>query len=185
MVGLGVAILFGVVVRLVWPSDMEWKGDEQYLFFHATGSDPFPWLGQASSVGTHNPGMSIWVYSAMVKVLGISTPVGLVRCVMWVNVLALLALLLFVIKVVPARQREPWLWATALLAVNPVAILFSRKLWVQCVLPPFVRGDAARLVAARHAMRGIRMGTGRGVAGADPHVRLLLRCRVCPVDGSL
>jgi hypothetical protein len=126
-----------VVLRLIWPSDMEYKVDEAYLFQHATGAAPFPWLGQASGVGTRNPGMGIWVYSLMAKVFGLGTPVALVRGVMVLNVLALGALVVFAVRVVPVREREPWLWATALLAVNPLAILFSRKLWIQSALPPF------------------------------------------------
>jgi len=138
MVGLAGVLVLGVVLRLVWPSDMEYKGDEMFLFHHATGSDPFPWVGQTSGVGTSNPGMGIWVYSLMAKGLQLNSPVGLLRGVMVLNVIALLALAAFALKVVPQRQREPWLWGTALLAVNPLAVLFSRKLWIQCALPPFV-----------------------------------------------
>jgi hypothetical protein len=32
-------------------------------------------------------------------------------------------------------NREPWLWATALMAVNPTAIVLSRKIWAQSLLP--------------------------------------------------
>jgi hypothetical protein len=138
MVALAAAVLLGVILRLIWPSDMEYKGDEMYLFHHATGSDPFPWLGQSSGVGTRNPGMGIWVYSLMAKGLHLVTPLQLVRGVMVLNVIALVGLAVFALRVVPARQREPWLWATALVAVNPLAVLFSRKLWIQSVLPPFV-----------------------------------------------
>jgi len=137
-VALGVALLLGVILRLIWPSDMEYKGDEMFLFHHATGSDPFPWVGQTSGVGTSNPGMGIWVYSLMAKGLQLNSPVQLVRGVMVLNVIALVALAVFALKVVPPRQREPWLWGTALVAVNPLAVLFSRKLWIQSVLPPFV-----------------------------------------------
>ena len=131
------ALLLGIILRLLWPADMEYKGDEQFLFAHATGPHPFTWVGQASGAGTRNPGMGIWVYALLARVLSLTTPVHLVQAVMVINVLALLALAAFALKAVPDRQREPWLWATALLAVNPLAILFSRKLWVQCVLPPF------------------------------------------------
>ncbi len=134
---LGAAMLLGVILRLVWPSDMEYKADEVYLFSHATGANPFPWVGQASGVGTSNPGMGIWVYSLMAQGLRLSTPVQLVRGVMVLNVVALAALAVFALRVVPRRQREPWLWATALVAVNPVAVLFGRKLWIQSALPPF------------------------------------------------
>jgi hypothetical protein len=137
-VALGAALVLGVILRLVWPGDMEYKGDEIFLFHHATGSNPYPWVGQTSGVGTSNPGMGIWVYSLMAQGLHLDSPVQLVRGVIVLNVLALVALAVFALKVVPPRQREPWLWGTALLAVNPLAVLFSRKLWIQSVLPPFV-----------------------------------------------
>lgn len=137
-IGLAVALLLGVGLRFIWPGDMEYKRDEMFLFAHATGAHPFPWLGQASGVGTVNPGMGIWVYSLMAVPLGLTSPLQLVRGVMALNVIALAGLCVFALKVVSPRHREPWLWATALAAVNPVAVLFSRKLWIQSVLPPFV-----------------------------------------------
>ena len=135
---LAAVVLVGAILRLVWPADMEYKGDEMFLFHHATGSDPFPWLGQKSGVGTQNPGMGIWVYSLMAKGLGLTSPLLLVHGVMVLNIIALVALAAFALVVVAPREREPWLWATALVSVNPLAVLFSRKLWIQSVLPPFV-----------------------------------------------
>jgi hypothetical protein len=138
MVALAAALLLGAILRLVWPSDMEYRHDEMYLFHHATGSHRFPWLGENSGVDLPNPGMGIWVYSLMARVAHLTTPIQLVRGVMVLNIIALVALTAFALRVVPSRQREPWLWATALVAVNPLAVLFSRKLWIQSVLPPFV-----------------------------------------------
>ena len=51
------------------------------------------------------------------------------------NVIALLGLLCFVLKVVPAAEREPWLWSVALVSVNPLAVLFHRKIWPPCLYP--------------------------------------------------
>lgn len=138
VLALGAALAVGVILRLIWPSDMEYKADEMYLFHHATGPNPFPWVGQTSGVGTSNPGMGIWVYSLMARGLQLTNPVQLVRGVMVLNVIALVALAVFACRVVPRPQREPWLWGTALIAVNPLAVLFSRKLWIQSVLAPFV-----------------------------------------------
>lgn len=135
---LGVAVLLGVLLRVVWAGDMEFKDDEAMLFAHATGSDPWPGVGDLSGVGTVNPGMGIWVYSAKAQGLGLTTPVALARGVMAINVGALLALVAFSLRVVAPREREPWLWATALFAVSPLAILFSRKIWIQSPLPAFV-----------------------------------------------
>jgi hypothetical protein len=142
-IALAAAILLGVALRFIWPGDMEYKRDEMYLYHHATGPHPFPWLGQGSGVGTVNAGMGIWVYSLMAKAIHLVTaahvtPVQLVHGVVALNVIALIGLVAFAVRVVPGRQREPWLWAAALVAVNPLAVLFSRKLWIQSALPPFV-----------------------------------------------
>jgi hypothetical protein len=162
MAALGAAIALGAVLRLIWPSDMEYKVDERYLFTHATGPSPFPWLGQASGVGTRNPGMGQWIYSLLSRAFALRTPVELVHGTMVLNILALLALLAFALRVVPAREREPWLWATALVAVNPLSILFSRKLWIQDALPPFTM---AMLLGWWH--RGTRAGAfAWGLIGA-------------------
>jgi hypothetical protein len=154
-IGLAAAILLGVALRFLWPGDMEYKRDEMFLYHHATGPHPFPWLGQASGVGTVNAGMGIWVYSLMAKAIHLFTaahvtPPQLVRGVMTLNVIALVGLVAFALRVVPGRQREPWLWAAALVAVNPLVVLFSRKLWIQSLLPPFV---VAMLLAWWHRRR--------------------------------
>ena len=135
------AVGLGIVLRLIWPSDMEYKFDEHYAYVHALPATP-ALLGQQSSVEIPNPGMGEWVFwliAHLERVLsgGTPSPVALDRGVMLINALTLVALVAFVLKVVSARGREPWLYATALLAVNPVAILFSRKLWIQCLLAPF------------------------------------------------
>jgi hypothetical protein len=134
-------VTVGIVLRLIWPSDMEYKGDEHYAYVHALVATP-ALLGQRASVGVPNPGMGEWVYWLMAHLErllsgGAPSPVALDRGVMLLNVLTLVALLAFVLRVVSPRERAPWLYATALLAVNPMAILFSRKLWIECLLAPF------------------------------------------------
>ena len=136
-VALVALLALGAATRLVWPGDMEFKQDEQYVYAQATGPDPWPGLGQPSGAGTRNPGMGIWIFSAFAKV-GLDDPVTMVRPVMVLNVLALLALAAFALRIVEPRRREAWLWATALVAVNPLMVLFSRKIWIQSLLPPFV-----------------------------------------------
>ena len=131
------ALVLGAVFRLVFPGDMEFKADERYVYEQATGPDPWPELGQTSGAGTRNPGMGIWVFSAIAK-LGLDDPIAMVRAVMVLNILAVIALAVFAWKVVEPDRREAWLWATALLAISPLAVLFSRKIWIQSVLPPFV-----------------------------------------------
>ena len=38
---------------------------------------------------------------------------------------------------IPRGRREPWLWALALWAVNPLAVVYERKIWPPSVLPIF------------------------------------------------
>jgi hypothetical protein len=138
------AVGLGIVLRLIWPSDMEYKYDEHYAYVHALSATP-GLLGERASVGIPNPGLGEWVYWLIAHVERLlfgatPSPVALDRGVMVLNALTLIALLAFVFKVVSRREREPWLYATALLAVNPMAILFSRKLWIECLLAPFALG---------------------------------------------
>src|SRR3712207_5915883 len=113
---------------------MEYKVDEAYNV-DKVASDPWTWTGQRSSSGIPNPGMGIWVLAVLGRGLGLSGPVSLAQGVMVVNVLALFGLAWFAVRVV---RREAWLWATALLAVSPIAVQFSRKIWIQSMLAPFV-----------------------------------------------
>jgi hypothetical protein len=100
-----------------------------------------PWLGMPSSQRVCNPGMSLWVFVALGRLGDVADPVGLARTVQVLNIVALAALVVFAWRVVPAAtccatvDPEPWLWAVALVAVNPVAVLFQRKIWPPSVLP--------------------------------------------------
>lgn len=137
------AIILGVVLRLLWPGDMEWKYDERWMTEKAnairTGSSALPWLGMPSGAkGLVNPGFSVWPFAALARVN--PTPIGLVSGVMVLNSLALFAL--FAAAMFLAHQRnkgfELFLWALALMALSPMAILYSRKIWAQDLLPVFI-----------------------------------------------
>ena len=39
------------------------------------------------------------------------------------------------LRKVPVVEREAWLWAIALVAVNPLAVLYHRKLWNPSLFP--------------------------------------------------
>jgi 4-amino-4-deoxy-L-arabinose transferase-like glycosyltransferase len=115
---------------------MEYKADEAWTFEHARGTDlvGVPWLGMPSSVDVPNPGMSLWVFVALRGLSGAHDPPGLARAVQVANCLALVLLAAFAWRR-RGGEREAWLWAAALVAVNPLAVLFHRKLWPPCVLP--------------------------------------------------
>jgi 4-amino-4-deoxy-L-arabinose transferase-like glycosyltransferase len=134
------AVGVGIVLRLAWPSDMEYKADETYAYVHSL-TRALPSIGQGASVGIPNPALGQWLFWLIAHleraVTGTVSPVSMVRGVMLINGLTLIALLAFALTAVPHQERRPWLWATALISLNPVAILFSRKLWIECMIAPF------------------------------------------------
>lgn len=137
---LAIVILLGAALRLVWVSDMEYKFDESWMYerFRYVGSkEPFPWVGMPSSVGLRNPGLSVWVFLALGHLTRAQDPTDLARAVQVLNIIAILLVVFFAVRLVAEGQREPWLWAAALVCVSPPAIIFQRKIWAQSVLPFF------------------------------------------------
>ncbi len=137
---LCLAVVVGIFLRLSFPQDIEYKGDEKYMFetaqqIETTGS--WPLLGMTSGVGVKNPGMSEWVFVVLSKIAHAATPPDLARAVQLLNCLGLMLLAFFSLCVLPETQSAPWRWATALAAVNPFAVLFQRKIWANCVFPFF------------------------------------------------
>jgi hypothetical protein len=133
-----VALLLGAVLRLSCGWDIEFKSDEQYTTNSALGVGnlvPWPPLGMTSSVGLRNPGMSVWVFSILARIIDARGPVDLARGVQVANIIALLVMLWFSLSMVPEQERELWLWAAALAALCPAEILYDRKIWAQSVLP--------------------------------------------------
>lgn len=132
------AIALGVLLRLVWPEDIEYKLDEAWTFEHvralAAGAR-WPWVGMPTSVGLPNPGLSLWIFSFLGFVSGARTAPELARAVQVMNIAAIFAFVAFAWVVVPRQRREPWLWAAALWAVSPLAVIFERKIWPPSVLP--------------------------------------------------
>ena len=132
------AMIFGIALRLIWPADIEYKGDEHWTFEQASAlvaGAPWPLVGMKASIGLPNPGLSLWVFAGIVYVSGAQTPPELAQVVQFLNVLALLAFVSFACVCVSIEARERWLWAGALWAVNPMAIIFERKIWPPSVLP--------------------------------------------------
>jgi hypothetical protein len=135
---MGLAIGLGCVLRLIWAEDMEWKADEIWMFEQARsivlGNSPWPAVGMLNSAGFVNPGMSLW---AFVPMAGSPDPLVMVRWVMALNIGAIGAFVAFILRWIPQAQQWTWLWGMAIASVNPMAILFSRKIWAQNILPPF------------------------------------------------
>lgn len=138
MIGLAIALVIGTILRLIWPGDMEYKGDEIFSFQRTQlvgVSESWPWIGMNNSADVPHPGMSVWVFIGLAKLFDAHDPVALNVACMALNVAALFLLVGFVACVVPITEREPWWWAIALVAVNPIAVLFHRKIWPPSVLP--------------------------------------------------
>ena len=90
-VALACALACGIVLRMLWPADMEWKADEQWMFTRASAigiSEPWPSAGMPSGVAVPNPGLSVWIFVPLARVAG--NPVTLAQFVQLINVMALL-----------------------------------------------------------------------------------------------
>jgi hypothetical protein len=136
--GLVGAIVLGAWLRLVWVRDIEYKADEAWTFERTQRvgvTEPWPWVGMVSSTEVVNPGMSLWVFVGLSKLAAAHNPTTLARAVQVMNIGALIVLVWFALRVVAPGEREPWLWAAALGALNPLAVLFQRKIWPPSVFP--------------------------------------------------
>jgi hypothetical protein len=119
-----IVLVVGALLRLAWGRDIEFKHDESFMFERAMNagiSEPFPWVGMPSGVGTPNPGLSIWLFVGLARLFNIVTPPGLARAVQLSNVIALALAMIFALRLVERRERQWWLWAIALACVNPRA----------------------------------------------------------------
>src|SRR5262249_15374406 len=139
LVGLALALVLGAGLRLLWAQDMEYKKDERWTYHRPRGGgvpEPLPLQGMPTSLGPDNPGLSVWVFVGLGRLAAVEGPVGLARCVGVLNVAGLVLFAAMAFWLVPRPEREPWLWSAALLALNPLAVVFQRKIWPPSVLPP-------------------------------------------------
>jgi len=133
-------VVAAAVLRLIWVGDMEYKYDEYYMFSvtqMAGATDSWPMIGMESGASLRNPALSVWLFIVLKNLFSVTTPIGLTRAVMILNVLAVALVFLFAFRFVNDEEREGWLWAGALAAVNPAAIQLHRKIWAQSLLPLF------------------------------------------------
>ncbi len=136
--GLALALAAGIALRFAYPDDIEWKWDENWTFEHAkqmVAGGAWPWFGMPSSVNLPNFGLSLWVFAGLSSIFDVKTPPELARAVQSLNAAALVAFVVFAFAAITKDRREPWLWAAALWAVDPVAVIYERKIWPPSVLP--------------------------------------------------
>jgi hypothetical protein len=133
---LALILLLAAYLRLESPGVVEFKRDEANLsrlaLDLARGRD-FPLLGIGSSVGIPNAPVNAYVLS--IPYLFTSNPQLATQFVGLLNIAA--AALIYLLA---RRYCGPGfaLLAVLLFAVNPWAVAFSRKIWAQNMLPPFV-----------------------------------------------
>jgi hypothetical protein len=132
-------LIVGCCLRLLWAADMEWKSEEQWMFEQAqkiaSGSAPLPIVGMQSGVRVPNPGMTVWWFAFIAHFA--HDPIAMVRWVQVLNILAIWLFCGFVMWQIIPSQRQPWLWGLAIASVNPLAVVFSRKIWIPDLLSPF------------------------------------------------
>ena len=86
-----IIIAVGLVLRLVWISDMEWKDDEKLMYTMAhTALDKgvFPDVGMKSGGGIVNPGLSVGVYAIIAAYT--TDPLAMNRVVQIINIISIL-----------------------------------------------------------------------------------------------
>ena len=167
-----VAIATGILFRLIFPFDIEYKADEQWTFEQVRailGGAPWPTVGMATSFGPPNPGLSLWFFVGLSWLSGAATPPTLSQAVQLLNVTAILALLIFVLARVSFERRENWLWGAAVWALNPIAIAYERKIWPPSVLPIFTIAFIAAWWHRRHFWAALLWG-GLGALMAQLHI---------------
>ena len=137
---LAVALVAGILLRVTFVDDMEYKEDEEYNFIQSQRigtSDPWPWYGIPSGVYLVNPGMSIWVFAILAKLFGIHSPTSLANALQLFAVAGIALILPFAFRWIEKEDRDTWFWAYALAMVNPFLVLYQRKLWPEPFLPFF------------------------------------------------
>lgn len=137
---LALCLALGAALRLIWGMDIEYKGDEQYMFEQSQTRGFWEALfqpGMISGVAVPNPGLSVAVFVGLAQLFGAVTPPELAQTVQILNILALCLLAWFALTRIEKPLREAWLWGTALVCVSPLAVLLQRKIWAQSVLPLF------------------------------------------------
>lgn len=127
---------------------MEWKEDEYYDFAQTLligHSHPWPWSGMNSGVYLANPGMSIWVFVWLARLVNATDPIALQQALSTFAVLGICMLIPFAVYFVgpdagerdmnALDEREPWFWTFSMAMVNPFLVFYQRKLWPESFFP--------------------------------------------------
>lgn len=129
-------LLVAAYFRLNSLNYMEFKFDEAFASNQAlqfSRGYEFPLVGLKSSMGAFNP--PIFIYLLALPMLITSNPIFATGFIALLNIAAVFLCYIFT-KILFGRKTA--LMASLLYAVNPWAVLFSRKIWAQDMLPLFV-----------------------------------------------
>lgn len=136
--GLIAILWLAAFLRFAQPGVTEFKRDEASLsrlslnLAQAQGED-FPFLGIGSSVGFPNSPINVYIFAIPYAVS--NNPIIATLFVGFLNVLAVALTWKLARRYFGA---EAALIAALLLATSPWAVIYSRKIWAQDLLPPFV-----------------------------------------------
>jgi hypothetical protein len=129
-------IMLAAVLRVGAAGIVEFKRDEanlSYMALDMARGREFPLLGIDSSVGIRNAPIN--VYIMVVPYLFSSDPTVATQYVGWLNVLGVA-----LIYLMARRYGGPVaaIIAAVTFAVSPWGVVYSRKIWAQDMLPPFI-----------------------------------------------
>jgi len=131
-------LLLAGLLRMGWPGLTEFKQDEAHLYALALDLaefKAFPWRGISSSVGLPNAPMSVYLYALPLFVW--KSPLAATLFVGALNTAS--------VALAYGMARRYWgpraaLISALLYAAAPWAVIYSRKIWAQDLLPLFVVG---------------------------------------------
>lgn len=136
---LAAALVVGVVVRLVWPDDIHFLGDEAWTLRkvqHVHGGGDWPLLGMPTSRGPKNAPVSVWIFILLGNAFGGLGPASLTRIVGVAGIVArAVALVIPRWLVRDEDERRQWFWAIALSSLNPTLVFLERQIWPPSLFP--------------------------------------------------
>ncbi|MBL8045539.1 MAG: glycosyltransferase family 39 protein [Anaerolineales bacterium] len=133
---VALSLLLAGVLRLGWPEITEFKRDEAALYSLALDVAEFkalPLRGIGSSVGLPNTAISVYVFA--IPLFFWKSPLA---ATLWVGVLNTAAVALTYFFARRYFGGRAAVLAVLLYAAAPWAVIYSRKIWAQNVLPLFV-----------------------------------------------
>ena len=133
-----ITILFAAafILRFLWLDLMEFKGDEftaLILAYKQAHTAILLKVGLMSSVGLENP--PFFIYLMAIPAIFSHSPLFLTYWIVFLNAIGIIFLFIFLRSTFSFRAA---LWTSALFTSAPWTFIYSRKIWAQNVLFPFL-----------------------------------------------